>query len=165
MGNFPLCLSCLRPSAVSLLHRLIQQLVPCTHLVPLARHYLEQQRLVPQTDVTLGVLRAGELQLAPGSVLVLDETQLEGGQFVENGACNLQALESLVANQELHYQVPFGSSTFQTDIPTLVLSSGCKSVLSVGGSFWCCFCFCPFVAVLLSLLFFLCLFSCACHMG
>lgn len=69
-----------------------------------------------------------ELQLPAGSIVIVDETNLAPGQVKESGIRNISCLQKLVTEQRIPYDFAFYSTDFNTDLPTLVFSSG-KSIL------------------------------------
>jgi hypothetical protein len=112
---------------------LVQQLRPMAMLLGVSGAALDAQELTPRVEEESGELARGLLQLAAGTHLVLDETQLEPGHFSERATRNLRALMELLEHQ--HISVDFGG--FQTvevptDIAVLGLSRGSKSVLPFG---------------------------------
>jgi hypothetical protein len=84
--------------------------------------------LYPQKDHTLNRLRPGLLQLAQGTILVVDETRMQPGQLGEKGIKNLSALQSVVGHQVVPFDFQFYEQPFPTDTPALILSEG-KSML------------------------------------
>jgi hypothetical protein len=84
--------------------------------------------MAPQRDETSGRLRRGELQLPDGTLLLLDETTLAGGQLADGGVRALQALATLAAQQVLRLESPYYSQDFPRCVPVVALSIG-RSVL------------------------------------
>lgn len=76
-------------------------------LVPRAVHLevtsstLNTQRWRPRKDFVANRLVAGQLQLASGSLLVIDETQLGESQLSADGVKNLTAIGMLATQQQL----------------------------------------------------------------
>ena len=88
-------------------------------LVPLAVHLqmtagtLSSGQWKPKKDFEANRLVAGCLQLAPGTFLLLDESDMQPGELNDNGVRALQALASLVSEQLL--QCDF--RTYDVQIP------------------------------------------------
>ncbi len=69
---------------------MLSALLPaCAHL-PLGLSSLNGTRWAPSKDHTSGRLLRGRLQLAAGTVLLLDETAMQAGQVGEQGIANLK---------------------------------------------------------------------------
>jgi hypothetical protein len=76
-------------------------LVPrCAHLEMTAAN-LNEKRWHPRKDFDANRLVAGQLQLAPGTLVLLDETKMGEGQLSAEGVRNLAALNTLVTEQSL----------------------------------------------------------------
>lgn len=77
------------------------ELVPRAVYLPLTTETLGSQKWRPRKDFVANRLVAGQLQLAPGSLLVLDETAMAEGQVNQEGVKALVAINSLVTDQIL----------------------------------------------------------------
>ena len=75
-------------------------------------------------------LNSGRLQLAPGTVILVDETQLGEGQLKNRGVRNVQSLARVIKDQILGYRFPYHEFEFHTDLKVLIVSKG-KSLLPV----------------------------------
>ncbi|GAQ93090.1 hypothetical protein KFL_012920010 [Klebsormidium nitens] len=106
----------------SVLRSALPALVPACHLLPLSLDLLNRAPLVPRKDYTLNRLVAAPLQLAAGTVLVVDETALQPGTASATGVRNLQALQHLVEWQKLEYDFQWYTVDVLTDVPVLALS-------------------------------------------
>lgn len=90
-----------------------------SNLAPLAVHLqvtaeaLSSGRWKPKKDFDANRLVAGRLQLAPGTFLLLDETDMQPGELNDHAVRSLQAISSLVSDQVL--QCDF--NTFDVPIP------------------------------------------------
>jgi hypothetical protein len=62
---------------------------------------LNEKRWHPRKDFDANRLVAGQLQLAPGTLVLLDETKMGEGQLSAEGVRNLAALNTLVTEQSL----------------------------------------------------------------
>lgn len=81
-------------------------------------------------DYNTDRLVAGQLQLANGTNLFIEEISLEEGKLNQAGIMNLQALKSVIRDQLIKYDFQYYHVDFQCDIPVLVFSEG-KSILDV----------------------------------
>ena len=75
--------------------------------------------LAPYKDYTQERLVQTPLQLPIGTLLVIDETQLQPGKLTEQGQRNLRHLCDLVQWQRVTYEFSFHDSEFSTDCPVL----------------------------------------------
>jgi hypothetical protein len=78
-------------------------------------------------------LQSGLLQLAPSTVVLINEDTLEGGSLQDRGVKNLHALAETVRTQKLRYEFPYVSEDFgmETDLGFVVVGQG-KTLLPVG---------------------------------
>lgn len=77
-------------------------------------------------------LQSGLLQLAPSTLVLINEDTLEGGSLQDRGVKNLQALAETVRTQRLRYEFPYVSEDFgmETDLGFVVVGQG-KTLLPV----------------------------------
>lgn len=89
------------------LEKRLARLAPNTLHLPLTLPLLHNARFTPSSEDGTN-LNPGLLQLAPGTLLVLDEDGLgAGGALNERALKNLQALGSALETQTVHYEYPF----------------------------------------------------------
>lgn len=84
----------------------------------------------PRSEADEQGLRAGRLQLVPGTVLFVDEGTMQEGQLKESGIANIRALSAVLQTNKLPYAFPFSSHEMDTHLPCVVMSQG-KSFLPV----------------------------------
>eukprot|EP00727_Mastigamoeba_balamuthi_P001784 m51a1_g11602 putative mini-chromosome maintenance complex-binding protein (773) ;mRNA; r:131193-137071 len=89
---------------------------------------LNRRPLAPYKDYERNVLVACPLQVAAGTVVVVDETPISAGTLHETGVKNVQALRKLIAAQSVDYDFRYHPIEFAADCPCLVLSVG-QSIL------------------------------------
>mmetsp|Transcript_26368 Transcript_26368/g.83505 ORF Transcript_26368/g.83505 Transcript_26368/m.83505 type:complete len:644 (-) Transcript_26368:42-1973(-) len=77
------------------------ELVPRAACLELTAEALGSQRWRPRKDFEANRLVAAQLQLSPGTLLLLDETQMGPGQLPAEGARALVAVGALVTEQNL----------------------------------------------------------------
>jgi hypothetical protein len=77
------------------------ELVPRAVCLELTNETLHDQRWRPRKDYTLNRLVAGRLQLAAGTLLLLDETGMTEGQLATEAVRNIGAINELVTEQDL----------------------------------------------------------------
>ncbi|KAJ1831710.1 hypothetical protein LPJ63_004078 [Coemansia sp. RSA 2711] len=104
----------------------VSQLVPFSVSVPFNLQLLNKSSFTPNAEQ--GDLRAGVLQLAPGTEVLCDETCLSEGTLDERGVRNLQAMQTAIIDQTVSYVYPFQPIEMPTSLRVLVLSTG-KSIL------------------------------------
>jgi hypothetical protein len=106
----------------------IRSLMPRVVPVDLSIESLNAHRFKPEKDYDEERLLAG-LQLAPGTVLVVDETRLAAGKLGETATRNILTLQSVLDRQLL--PVSFGAYdlNYETEAPGLVITAQGRSVL------------------------------------
>ncbi|KAK4363560.1 hypothetical protein RND71_018801 [Anisodus tanguticus] len=129
VGKLSLNLTCFNKETVSVFgHRLnlaLKNLLPFTHSIPLTVDYLNKVSLAPKRIIKL----TGILQLAEGSHLTIDETQLLEGTLNPTGAQNARVLRSLLELQKVEYDFTYYKMDMPTDIQLLILSEGKSNIL------------------------------------
>ncbi|KAI8059529.1 putative alanine racemase-domain-containing protein [Gongronella butleri] len=105
---------------------LLQDLVLHQVSLPLTLETLNKSWFFPRSENE--DLRAGLLQLVPGTHVLVDETSLTEGKLGDQGVRNMQALVKVMQQQSLPYAFPFSQFDFDTDIAFISLSTG-KSLL------------------------------------
>ena len=73
------------------------------------------------------------LQLARGTVLIIDESGLTEGTLTETGNRSVAALKSIALHQKLPISYPFYELLVPTDLPLIVLTSSPKGSALCGG--------------------------------
>lgn len=101
----------------------IAALLPRSHLMPLSLEYLNGKLIAPRKNYSSNRLMTGDLQLADGTHLVLNETALETGQLTEIGLQNVHFLKNLMEWQKVEYDFEFYKMEMPTDVPVLVMST------------------------------------------
>ncbi|KAJ9121232.1 hypothetical protein QFC24_004907 [Naganishia onofrii] len=116
----------------------IQRVMPLVVDVELSLQLLSRHPFYPISShvaasaSTGDSLQAGLLQLAPGTVVLINEDTLEGGDLQDRGVRNVKALADTVRTQKLRYEFPYVSEEFgmETDLAFVVMGQG-KSLLPV----------------------------------
>jgi len=88
-------------SDASQLHQAISDLAPCAVCLAVTADTLCAGRWEPRKNFDANRLVAGRLQLASGTSLILDETQLTESKLGPEGVKALQAIQALVTEQQL----------------------------------------------------------------
>ncbi|KAJ8901645.1 hypothetical protein NDN08_003852 [Rhodosorus marinus] len=114
----------------------LEALCPRVHVIPVTIQSLNTENFVPKKNYAQNRLQSSRLQLPEGTVLVLDETNLEPGQLNERGLKNLSALKEIVTRQMLNYDFEFYQMEVNTNIPVLSLSRT-KSLLPFDDTLVC----------------------------
>lgn len=136
LGTFALNLVRPRPTSDSL-HSRLAALAPATVHLPLTLPLLHAERFRPKSDGAS--LTAGMLQLATGTLLLVDEDGLGvGGALNETALRNLQALRDAVEHQAVHYEYPYMEGGVRIECALRAVISGegkslltCDAVLPV----------------------------------
>ncbi|KAJ8763975.1 hypothetical protein K2173_004839 [Erythroxylum novogranatense] len=133
VGKLSLNLTCLNKKSAYLfgnrLRTAIENLLPFTHCIPLTVAYLNKASFAPQKDYEINRLIPGVLQLAEGSHLIIDETQLETGILSSVGVENARLLKDLVELQKVEYDFKYYKMEMATDVQLLVLSEGKSNIM------------------------------------
>ncbi|KAM4703692.1 mini-chromosome maintenance complex-binding protein isoform 2-T2 [Rhinophrynus dorsalis] len=126
LGKFTLNLSgCPRNGAFTEhLYRILQQLVPAAHYLPMTIENMNSLRFIPHKDYSANRLVSGLLQLSPQTSLLVDETLLEQGQLDTAGVHNVTALGNLITWQKVDYDFSYHQMEFPCNINVLVTSEG-----------------------------------------
>lgn len=102
----------------------IQELLPCSHFVPLTIEYLNKASVAPRKNYQTNRLVTGVLQLASGTHLTIDETQLKAGTLNSTGIHNVQIFRNMLEWQKVEYDFQYYTMDMPADIQVLVLSDG-----------------------------------------
>ncbi|GIL43939.1 hypothetical protein Vafri_1523 [Volvox africanus] len=78
----------------------------------------------PQRDSARERTRPSPLQLAPGTVILLDETLMAPGQLKPEGVASMQALAGVSRRQELMYDFETFHHPVPVDLPLIILTEG-----------------------------------------
>ena len=81
-------------------------LLPRAHRVGLSITTLNSAPFAPKKDYASDRLATGVLQLAEGTHLTLDETELESGQLSAVGVGNVESLKTLIEWQKVLSATP-----------------------------------------------------------
>ncbi|XP_059666822.1 mini-chromosome maintenance complex-binding protein-like isoform X2 [Cornus florida] len=107
----------------------IKNLLPFTQCIPLTVDYLNTASLAPRKDYQTNRLVSGVLQLAEGSHLTIDETQLQAGTLNSIGVENVRLLKSLMESQKVEYDFQYYKMEMAADVRLLILSEGKSNIL------------------------------------
>jgi hypothetical protein len=132
VGNFPLNVISSENDVSTQLTAVIRSLVPLCHYLPLTIESLCNGVFVPTKDYDLNRLRSGQLQLANGTHLVIDETKLQPGTLNQHGLTHLRVLNDFVMWQKVEYDFKYHEYTVYTDIPTIIISTS-RSIFAKDG--------------------------------
>ncbi|GLC58233.1 hypothetical protein PLESTB_001336100 [Pleodorina starrii] len=114
-GPSPLCTA---------LHAAISCLVPLSVALPLTVESCNGVSWAPQRDPVRERTRPSPLQLAPGTLVLLDETMMVPGQLRPEGVASLQALQAVSRQQELPYDFETFQHPVPVDLPLILLTEG-----------------------------------------
>jgi len=109
---------------VSSFSRALAELAPRVVQLDLNGQSLNCQRWLPRKDYEANRLVAGQLQLAQGTLLVLDETKLTEGQITNAGLQALTALRELVTSQILNCDFQVQNIKVPLEVSSIVVSNG-----------------------------------------
>ncbi|KAJ4970296.1 hypothetical protein NE237_003395 [Protea cynaroides] len=111
------------------LNLVIQSLLPLTRYLPLTLEYLNASSLAPRKDYRTNRLVTGVLQLAEGTHVTIDETQLKVGTLNSTGVENVRLLKNLMEWQKVEYDFEYYKVEMMADAQLLILSEGKSNIL------------------------------------
>ncbi|CAI9774932.1 unnamed protein product [Fraxinus pennsylvanica] len=133
VGKLSLNLTCFNKESTSVfgnrLKLAIEDLLPFTHYLPLTIERLNTVSLSPKKDYNTNRLVSGVLQLAEGSHLTMDETELQAGTLNSIGVENARVLKSLMESQKVEYDFKYYKMEMAADVQLLILSDGKSNLL------------------------------------
>lgn len=133
VGKLSLNLTCFSKESASVfgnqLGFAIKNVLPFTHCIPLTVEYLNTALLAPRKDYQTNRLATGILQLAEGSHVLIDETQLESGTLNSLGVANAKLLKNLLELQKVEYDFKYYKMEMAADVQVLVISEGKSNIL------------------------------------
>lgn len=97
--------------------------------VPVNIAGLNSLDLYPKKDYTLNRLKAGALQMAPGTCLFGNECALSNGQLAERGVKNVRALSTLAQRCMIPIDFEYYESEVAVDCCSVFVSNGGKSII------------------------------------
>ncbi|KAJ3145714.1 hypothetical protein HDU89_006949 [Geranomyces variabilis] len=117
------------PAFSSSLYALLSSILPRTHRLQLTLEHLNTRARIAPAQATADSptdigLHAGELQLAPGTLVLIDEAGLRDGTLNERGVRNVQHLATAIRGARLPCLIPYGEISQDIDLRFLVLSQG-----------------------------------------
>lgn len=135
VGQLGVALTGVTPRAASLLVRALRRVCARVVRVPLTAAALARPDapLAPYKDYARERLVQTPLQLAAGTVVVVDETRLAPGTLGPAGLRNLQHLRDLAHAQRVRYNFGYHEADFSTDSPVLALCRAGTASLVLGG--------------------------------
>ncbi|XP_074287149.1 mini-chromosome maintenance complex-binding protein [Silene latifolia] len=107
----------------------MKKLLPFTQHIPLTIEYLNTACLAPKKDYQANRLVPGVLQLAEGSHVIIDETQLQAGTLNSIGVENARSLKNLTELQKVEYDFQYYKMEMPADVQLLILSEGKSNLL------------------------------------
>lgn len=111
---------------------LLSSLVPRCRTLSLTVENLNSTPWWPRREPGKIKLLSGPLQLASGTQLLLDETQLSAGTLNEVGLRNLSALQNIMRDQKVAYEFEIFALEQPSDCPVTILSTGKTLLKGVG---------------------------------
>jgi len=112
------------------LERLYQWFLPKVNLCHLDRQTMNNNRWVPVKNHETDELSYGLLQNTSDTFLLVNETALSDGKLERNGVPNLRSLVNLVADQKIDFDFVYHTLSFDTSMPTILMSNGKSMVKS-----------------------------------
>ncbi|XP_047334713.1 mini-chromosome maintenance complex-binding protein [Impatiens glandulifera] len=133
VGKFSLNLTSFSKESASVfcnhLNFTLRNLLPYTQSMSLTVDYLNTVSLTPKKDYEINRLRVGDLQLAEGTHMTIDETKLEPGMLNPSGVDNARLLKNLMEFQNVEYDFEFYKMEMKADVQLLIISEGKSNIL------------------------------------
>ncbi|CAH2058608.1 unnamed protein product [Thlaspi arvense] len=107
----------------------LKSLLPFTQSIPLTIEYLNTTSLGPKKDYGINRLVPGVLQIADGTHLILDETELQPGTLNSAGVENAELLKNLTECQKVEYDFQYYKMEMATDAQMLIFSEGKSNIM------------------------------------
>ncbi|CAN8317626.1 unnamed protein product [Cochlearia groenlandica] len=111
------------------LRNALKSLLPFTQSIPLTIEYLNTASFGPKKDYQINRLVPGVLQIADGTHLTLDETELQPGTLNSVGVGNAKLLKNLVEYQKVEYDFQYYQMEMATDVQMLIFSEGKSNIM------------------------------------
>jgi hypothetical protein len=109
----------------------VGELVPRAVRLEITTDSLNTQRWRPRKDYVANRLVAGQLQLASGTCVVLDETRMATGQLSPDGVKNLHAIQALVIDSQLKCDFMSCDVKIPLEVSCVLVSEGKSLVKDV----------------------------------
>lgn len=90
-----------------MISQLLNSLLPAVHTFSLSVAQLNNTPMIPKKDYNQNRIIAGMLQLASGTELLVDETNMDEGQLTERGVANLKAMGKLLETGKLDFDFAY----------------------------------------------------------
>ncbi|XP_010517485.1 PREDICTED: mini-chromosome maintenance complex-binding protein-like [Camelina sativa] len=107
----------------------LKNLLPFTQSVPLTIEYLNTASFGPKKDYGINRLMPGVLQIADGTHLILDETELQPGTLNSVGVENANLLKNLLECQKVEYDFQYYKMEMASDVQMLIFSEGKSNIM------------------------------------
>lgn len=129
LGSFPINIrNC--PSSISPIFReFLKSVIPAFVYEKIDIHNLNNHKFYPSSDGEN--LKAGIMQLAKGTVVCFDETNMDEGALNDTGVRNIRSLSQVVISQVLPFYFSFSEFEVETDLTIIILSKNQKTLLPV----------------------------------
>jgi len=108
------------------------ELVPRAVCLNVTGETLNTKRWIPKKNYVANRLEAAQLQLAPGTLLVLDETKMTECQLSADGTKNLLAIQSLVGDSTLSCDFQSCNVKIPLEVTCVLVSNRTSIVKDVG---------------------------------
>jgi hypothetical protein len=120
-------------TSVQNLKEALQELSPRVVHLPITAETLNTQKWRPRKDNIANRLVAGQLQLAPGTLLLLDETSLGEGQLAVDGVKSMTAIGTLVSEMILSCDFEYQEAKIPLEVSPVVVSPQKRPVVAAAG--------------------------------
>ena len=129
LGKLALNLFKVDAALIASIQTFFEATVPMFHALGLTLSALNERPMTPRKDYHTNRLVSGPLQLANGTHLILDETQLTTGTLQAQGLANMSAIQQMIQWGKVAFDFDYYKVEMDVNIHCLVLSEG-KSMLT-----------------------------------
>ena len=130
IGTLPLNLFSSDTAFASKFIKNLKNIITLVHVVQLNNEELNTISLWPKSTGDDDGLAFSSLQLSPGTVLILNETNIDSSKLNNTGLRNMNVLTKLIEEQRLEYEFPFHIVSLPTKLKIVSISRS-KSIFSV----------------------------------
>ncbi|KAG5518039.1 hypothetical protein PMAC_003225 [Pneumocystis sp. 'macacae'] len=129
LGSFPVNIRNCLPNMLSKFKEFLSNVLPAFIYEKIDIHTLNNNKFYPLSDGEK--LQAGIMQLAKGTVVCFDETNMDEGTLNDTGVRNLRSLNQVILSQVLPFHFSFSEFEIETDLTIIVLSKTGKTLLPI----------------------------------
>ncbi|CCJ30655.1 unnamed protein product [Pneumocystis jirovecii] len=129
LGSFPINIRNCSPSILLRFREFLSSVLPAFVYEKIDIPSLNNNKFYPLSDGEK--LQAGIMQLAKGTTVCFDETNMDEGTLNDTGVRNLRSLNQIIVSQVLPFHFSFSEFEIETDLTIIILSKSGKTLLPI----------------------------------